>query len=147
MTSAVSWGARVLRMTETPLRVVVATPGLDGHDRGAKVVARALRDAGMEVVYTGLHQTPEQIVEAAIQEDADAVGLSVLSGAHMTLFAKVVELLKERDASDIVVFGGGIIPDGDIAELERIGVAKVFTPGASTMDQMVAWVRENVTRH
>src|SRR3954469_20775521 len=111
------------------LRVVVAKPGLDGHDRGAKVVARALRDAGMEVIYTGLHQTPEQIVEAAIAEDADVVGLSVLSGAHMTLFAKVVQLLEERDASDIVVFGGGIIPEGDIPELERIGVAKVFTPG------------------
>ena len=131
-------------MTESPLRVVVAKPGLDGHDRGAKVVARALRDAGMEVVYTGLHQTPEQIVEAAIQEDADAVGLSVLSGAHMTLFAKVMQLLKERDAEDIVVFGGGIIPEGDIPELEAIGVAKVFTPGATTTES-VAWVREPVT--
>jgi methylmalonyl-CoA mutase, C-terminal domain len=127
-------------MTDSPLRVVVAKPGLDGHDRGAKVVARALRDAGMEVVYTGLHQTPEQIVEAAIQEDADLVGLSVLSGAHMTLFAKVMELLKERDASDIVVFGGGIIPEADIPELEKIGVAKVFTPGATTTE-IVAWVR------
>lgn len=127
-------------MTDTPVRVVVAKPGLDGHDRGAKVVARALRDAGMEVVYTGLHQTPEQIVEAAIQEDADAIGLSVLSGAHMTLFAKVVALLKERDASDIVVFGGGIVPDADIPELERLGVAKIFTPGATTTD-IVAWVR------
>jgi methylmalonyl-CoA mutase C-terminal domain/subunit len=132
-------------MTDSPLRVVVAKPGLDGHDRGAKVVARALRDAGMEVVYTGLHQTPEQIVEAAIQEDADAVGLSVLSGAHMTLFAKVMDLLKERDATDIVVFGGGIIPEGDIPELEKIGVAKVFTPGATTTD-IVAWVRGNVTQ-
>src|SRR6187397_3450363 len=111
-----------------PIRVVVAKPGLDGHDRGAKVVARALRDAGMEVVYTGLHQTPEQIVEAAIQEDADVVGLSVLSGAHMTLFARVVELLAQRDASDIVVFGGGIVPDADLPELEKMGVAKVFTP-------------------
>ncbi len=126
-----------------PVRVVVAKPGLDGHDRGAKVVARALRDAGMEVVYTGLHQTPEQIVEAAIAEDADAVGLSVLSGAHMTLFAKVVALLKERDAEDIVVFGGGIIPEGDIPELERLGVAKVFTPGATTAS-IVEWVRANV---
>jgi methylmalonyl-CoA mutase, C-terminal domain len=117
-----------------PVRVVVAKPGLDGHDRGAKVVARALRDAGMEVVYTGLHQTPEQIVEAAIAEDADVVGLSVLSGAHMTLFAKVLELLRERDAADIVVFGGGIIPQADIPELERLGVAKVFTPGATTTD-------------
>ena len=127
----------------SPIRVVVAKPGLDGHDRGAKVVARALRDAGMEVVYTGLHQTPEQIVEAAIQEDADAVGLSVLSGAHMTLFAKVVDLLRERDASDIVVFGGGIIPDDDLPELERMGVAKVFTPGAATTE-IVDWVRTHV---
>jgi methylmalonyl-CoA mutase, C-terminal domain len=123
--------------------VVVARPGLDGHDRGAKVVARALRDAGMEVVYTGLHQTPEQIVEAAIQEDADAVGLSVLSGAHMTLFAKVVQLLRERDASDIVVFGGGIIPDDDLPELQRMGVATVFTPGATTTE-IVEWVRTHV---
>jgi methylmalonyl-CoA mutase C-terminal domain/subunit len=106
-------------------------------------VARALRDAGMEVIYTGLHQTPEQIVEAAIQEDADVVGLSVLSGAHMTLFARVVELLAERDASDIVVFGGGIIPEDDISELEKLGVAKVFTPGATTME-IVGWVREHV---
>jgi len=126
-----------------PLRIVVAKPGLDGHDRGAKVVARALRDAGMEVVYTGLHQTPEQIVEAALQEDADAVGLSVLSGAHMTSFARVVQLLKERDAADIVVFGGGIIPEADIPELERLGVRKVFTPGAS-MREIVEWVRTNV---
>ncbi len=125
------------------IRVVVAKPGLDGHDRGAKVVARALRDAGMEVIYTGLHQTPEQIVETAIQEDAHAVGLSVLSGAHMTLFPKVVELLRERGASDIVVFGGGIIPDADIPELERLGVAKVFTPGATT-HSIVDWVRGNV---
>jgi methylmalonyl-CoA mutase C-terminal domain/subunit len=126
-----------------PLRIVIAKPGLDGHDRGAKVVARALRDAGMEVVYTGLHQTPEQIVEAALQEDADAIGLSVLSGAHMTLFARVVELLRERGADDIVVFGGGIIPEADIAELERLGVRKVFTPGA-TMREIVDWVRANV---
>jgi methylmalonyl-CoA mutase C-terminal domain/subunit len=125
------------------IRVVVAKPGLDGHDRGAKVVARALRDAGMEVVYTGLHQTPEQIVETTIQEDADAVGLSVLSGAHMTLFAKVVDLLKQRDASDIVVFGGGIIPDDDLPELKRMGVATVFTPGATTTE-IVEWVRANV---
>ena len=126
------------------IRVVVAKPGLDGHDRGAKVVARALRDAGMEVIYTGLHQTPEQIVETTIQEDADCVGLSVLSGAHMTLFTKVLALLKERGADDVVVFGGGIIPVDDIPELTKIGVAKVFTPGAATMDQIVAWVRENV---
>ncbi len=126
-----------------PVRVVVAKPGLDGHDRGAKVVARALRDAGMEVVYTGLHQSPEQIVEAAIQEDADVVGLSVLSGAHLTLFAKVIGLLRERDAGDIVVFGGGIIPEADIPELEALGVAKVFTPGATTAS-IVDWVRANV---
>jgi methylmalonyl-CoA mutase C-terminal domain/subunit len=125
------------------IRVVVAKPGLDGHDRGAKVVARALRDAGMEVIYTGLHQTPEQIVETAIQEDADAVGLSVLSGAHMTLFRRVVELLRERDAADIVVFGGGIIPDADLPELQRLGVAKIFTPGATTQS-IVDWVRAHV---
>jgi methylmalonyl-CoA mutase C-terminal domain/subunit len=125
------------------IRVVVAKPGLDGHDRGAKVVARALRDAGMEVIYTGLHQTPEQIVETVIQEDADCVGLSVLSGAHMTLFRRVTELLAEREATDVVVFGGGIIPDGDLPELQRLGVAKVFTPGA-TMEEIVRWVRENV---
>jgi methylmalonyl-CoA mutase C-terminal domain/subunit len=125
------------------IRVVVAKPGLDGHDRGAKVVARALRDAGMEVVYTGLHQTPEQIVETAVQEDADAIGLSVLSGAHMTLFRRVVELLAERDAADIVVFGGGIIPADDIAELEKLGVAKIFTPGATT-GSIIEWVRANV---
>jgi methylmalonyl-CoA mutase, C-terminal domain len=125
------------------IRVVVAKPGLDGHDRGAKVVARALRDAGMEVIYTGLHQTPEQIVETAIQEDAHAVGLSVLSGAHMTLFRRVAQLLREREASDIVVFGGGIIPEADIPELEKLGVAKVFTPGATTQS-IVEWVRANV---
>ncbi|HEY2042762.1 MAG TPA: cobalamin B12-binding domain-containing protein [Jatrophihabitans sp.] len=125
------------------IRVVVAKPGLDGHDRGAKVVARALRDAGMEVIYTGLHQTPEQIVETVIQEDADCVGLSVLSGAHMTLFARLMELLAERGATDVVVFGGGIVPDEDIPELARIGVAKVFTPGA-TMQDIVDWVRDNV---
>ncbi len=125
------------------VRVVVAKPGLDGHDRGAKVVARALRDAGMEVIYTGLHQTPEQIVATAIQEDADAIGLSVLSGAHMTLFRRVLELLAERDATDIVVFGGGIIPADDIAELEKLGVAKIFTPGATTAS-IVEWVRANV---
>jgi methylmalonyl-CoA mutase C-terminal domain/subunit len=125
------------------IRIVVAKPGLDGHDRGVKIVARALRDAGMEVVYTGLHQTPEQIVETAIQEDADAIGLSVLSGAHMTLFARVLELLGERGADDIVVFGGGIVPDADIPELARLGVAKIFTPGAST-ESIVEWVRGNI---
>jgi methylmalonyl-CoA mutase C-terminal domain/subunit len=126
-----------------PIRVVIAKPGLDGHDRGAKVVARALRDAGMEVIYTGLHQTPEQIVEAALQEDADGIGLSILSGAHMTLCAKLVELLKQRDAADIVVFVGGIIPDGDIPELESLGIAGIFTPGATT-HEIVEWVRGNV---
>ena len=125
------------------IRVVVAKPGLDGHDRGAKVIARALRDAGMEVIYTGLHQTPEQIVETAIQEDADGIGLSVLSGAHMTLFRRVLELLAERDAADIVVFGGGIIPEDDIAELQSLGVAALFTPGTS-LESIVEWVRANV---
>ncbi|GAA1785481.1 cobalamin B12-binding domain-containing protein [Luedemannella flava] len=125
------------------IRVVIAKPGLDGHDRGAKVVARALRDAGMEVIYTGLHQTPDQIVATAIQEDADVVGLSVLSGAHMTQFRRVVELLREQGAEDIVVFGGGIIPDADIPELTEMGVAKIFTPGASTQ-AIVDWVRANV---
>jgi methylmalonyl-CoA mutase, C-terminal domain len=125
------------------IRVVIAKPGLDGHDRGAKIIARALRDAGMEVIYTGLHQTPEQIVETAIQEDADAIGLSILSGAHMTLFARVLELLRERDAEDIKVFGGGIIPEADISLLKEQGVAEIFTPGATTAS-IVAWVRENV---
>jgi len=125
------------------IRVVIAKPGLDGHDRGAKVVARALRDAGMEVVYTGLHQTPEQIVETVVQEDADAVGLSVLSGAHMTLFRRLAELMSERGIDDVVVFGGGIIPDADLPELERLGVAKIFTPGATTTE-IVDWVREHV---
>ena len=129
-------------MTET-YRVIVAKPGLDGHDRGAKIVARALRDAGFEVVYTGLHQTPEQIVETAIQEDADAVGLSLHSGAHMTLFPKVVRLLRDRGADDILVFGGGIIPAGDIATLEAEGVEKIFTPGASTQD-IAGWLRERL---
>ncbi len=124
-----------------PIRIVIAKPGLDGHDRGAKVIARALRDAGMEVIYTGLHQSPEQIVETAIQEDADIVGLSVLSGAHMTLFRKVMELLTARDATDIMVFGGGIIPAGDIPLLEEIGVARIFTPGTKTRD-VVDWVNE-----
>ncbi|HET9253801.1 MAG TPA: cobalamin B12-binding domain-containing protein [Pseudonocardiaceae bacterium] len=125
-------------------RVIVAKPGLDGHDRGAKVVARALRDAGMEVVYTGLHQTPEQIVDTALQEDADAIGLSVLSGAHMTLFARVIELLESKGAADVLVFGGGIIPHEDIPVLAELGVAKIFTPGASTRE-IVDWVRGAVT--
>jgi len=126
-----------------PIRIVVAKPGLDGHDRGAKVIARALRDAGHEVIYTGLHQTPEQIVETAIQEDADIIGLSVLSGAHMTLFRKLIDLLDERDARDIVVIGGGIIPEADIPLLAEMGVARVFTPGATTTE-IVEWVRANV---
>ena len=126
-----------------PRRVVVAKPGLDGHDRGAKIVARALRDAGMEVIYTGLHQTPEQIVATALAEDTDAIGLSVLSGAHLTLFARVLDLLAAEDASDIVVFGGGIIPEADRTELLERGVAGVFGPGA-TMADIVAWVREHV---
>ncbi|MCA0146143.1 cobalamin B12-binding domain-containing protein [Blastococcus sp. LR1] len=125
------------------IRVVIAKPGLDGHDRGAKVVARALRDAGMEVVYTGLHQTPEQIIETVVQEDADAVGLSVLSGAHMTLFARLAELMRERGIDDVVVFGGGIIPADDVPELEQLGVAGVFTPGATTTE-IVDWVRAHV---
>jgi methylmalonyl-CoA mutase, C-terminal domain len=130
-------------MSSMSIRVVIAKPGLDGHDRGAKVVARALRDAGVEVIYTGLHQTPEQIVAAAIQEDADAIGLSVLSGAHMTQFRRVIELLAERQASDIVVFGGGIIPEADIAELKELGVASIFTPGAPTTE-IVEWVHSEL---
>ena len=136
---------KLTAVVDERIRVVIGKPGLDGHDRGAKVVARALRDAGMEVVYTGLHQTPEQIVETVVQEDADAVGLSVLSGAHMTLFSRLSELLSERGIDDVVVFGGGIIPDEDIPELERLGVAKIFTPGATTTD-IVDWVREHVGR-
>jgi methylmalonyl-CoA mutase C-terminal domain/subunit len=132
-------------MDQQPIRVVVAKPGLDGHDRGVKIVARALRDAGMEVIYMGLRQTPEMIAEAAIQEDADAVGLSILSGAHMTLFPKVVELLREHGAGDVTVFGGGIVPPEDIEELKRLGVAEVFTPGTST-DEIVRWVREHIAR-
>ncbi|MGD0558380.1 MAG: cobalamin B12-binding domain-containing protein [Streptosporangiaceae bacterium] len=127
------------------IRVVVAKAGLDGHDRGAKVVARALRDGGIEVIYTGLHQTPEQVVSAAIQEDADAIGLSILSGAHMTQFSKVLELLKEQHAEDIVVFGGGIIPADDIAKLMEMGVARIFTPGAPT-SEIVEWVKANLGR-
>ena len=118
--------------TARKIRVVVAKPGLDGHDRGAKIIARALRDAGMEVIYTGLHQTPEQIAETVIQEDADAVGLSILSGAHMTLIPKIIELLKENDAHDVLVFCGGTIPKGDIAKLKELGVGEVFTPGTPT---------------
>ncbi len=130
-------------MAEKRLRILVAKPGLDGHDRGAKIIARALRDGGFEVIYTGLHQTPEMIAEAAVQEDADAVGLSVLSGAHMTLFPEVMRLLKERGAGEVAVFGGGIIPDDDAEKLKQAGVRQIFTPGASTED-IVKWVRENV---
>ena len=126
------------------IRILLGKPGLDGHDRGIKVVARALRDAGIEVIYTGLHQTPEMIVNAAIQEDVDAVGLSVLSGAHNYLFVKVIELLKEQDADDIVVFGGGIIPAGDAARLKEAGVKELFLPGEST-ENIILWIREHVT--
>ncbi len=125
------------------LRILVAKPGLDGHDRGAKIIARALRDEGFEVIYTGLHQTPEMIVAAAIQEDVDGIGMSIMSGAHMTLFPAVIELLKAQGAADITVFGGGIIPDADIAPLKSLGVAEIFLPGASTRD-IAAWVREHV---
>ncbi len=128
-------------MSERKIRVVVAKPGLDGHDRGAKIIARALRDAGMEVIYTGLHQTPEQIVATVIQEDADAVGLSILSGAHMTLVPKIVELLREQDASDVLVTVGGTIPADDVPELKRLGVAEVFTPGSPT-DAIVDFLRD-----
>ena len=126
-----------------PIRVVVAKPGLDGHDRGAKVVARALRDAGMEVIYTGLHQTPEQIVETALQEDADAIGLSILSGAHMTLVPRILDLLKEQEATEISVILGGTIPNQDIPELKELGVAEIFTPGAPTQ-AIVDFIRDNV---
>lgn len=130
-------------MSERKIRVLVAKPGLDGHDRGAKIVARALRDAGLEVIYTGLHQTPEQIVATAIQEDVDAIGLSVLSGAHNFLFSRVLELLKEKGAGDIAVFGGGIIPAEDIKALKAIGVRELFTPGTSTQD-IIRFVKENI---
>ena len=126
-----------------PLRILVAKPGLDGHDRGAKIIARALRDAGFEVIYTGLHQTPEMVAEAAIQEDVDAVGLSVLSGAHLTLFPAILDELKKRGGGDIMVFGGGIIPEPDVPALRQAGVAAIFTPGARTQD-IVTWVREHV---
>jgi methylmalonyl-CoA mutase C-terminal domain/subunit len=124
-----------------PIRVVVAKPGLDGHDRGAKIIARALRDAGVEVIYTGLHQTPQQVVDAAMSEDAGFIGMSILSGAHMTLFSEVMDLLKANDATDIVVFGGGIIPEADIPTLEALGVARIFTPGTPTQE-VVDWVND-----
>ena len=125
------------------VRILVAKPGLDGHDRGAKIIARALRDEGFEVIYTGLHQTPEMIVAAAVQEDVDGIGLSIMSGAHMTLFPAVLDLLKAQEASDVVVFGGGIIPDGDIGRLKGLGVREIFTPGATTKS-IAQWVRDNV---
>ncbi|HVP58931.1 MAG TPA: cobalamin B12-binding domain-containing protein [Myxococcaceae bacterium] len=130
-------------MPDRKLRILVAKPGLDGHDRGAKIIARALRDAGMEVIYTGLHQTPEMIVNAAVQEDVDAIGLSIMSGAHMTLFPAVIDLLKEQKAGDIEVFGGGIIPDDDIPRLKQLGVSEIFTPGSSTQD-IVQWIRQHI---
>lgn len=130
-------------MGERKLRILVAKPGLDGHDRGAKIIARALRDAGMEVIYTGLHQTPEMIVSAAIQEDVDAIGMSIMSGAHMTLFPAVMDLLREQKAEDIAVFGGGIIPDDDIPKLKEKGVAAIFTPGSSTQD-IISWIKQHI---
>jgi methylmalonyl-CoA mutase C-terminal domain/subunit len=130
-------------MPQERLRILMAKAGLDGHDRGVKVVARAMRDAGMEVIYTGLHQTPEQVVRAAIDEDVDAIGLSLLSGAHMTLFPRILDLLRQNEAADIVLFGGGTIPEDDALTLKQMGVAEIFTPGASTVD-IVEWVRDNV---
>ena len=130
-------------MEENKIRVLIAKPGLDGHDRGAKVIARALRDAGMEVIYTGLRQTPEQIVETAIQEDVNVIGLSILSGAHTYLFPKVMELLKENNIGDIVVIGGGVIPEEDIPELKKIGIAEIFTPGTNTRD-IIKFIKEKV---
>ncbi len=132
-------------MPEKRLRILVAKPGLDGHDRGAKIIARALRDAGFEVIYTGLHQTPEMIAETAVQEDVDGIGLSILSGAHMTLFPAVIDLLKQKGIDDVAVFGGGIVPPEDIPELKRRGVREIFTPGATT-EAIVDWVRHNVRR-
>ena len=130
-------------MSDRKLRILVAKPGLDGHDRGAKVVARALRDAGFEVVYTGLHQTPEMVAAAAVQEDVDAVGLSIMSGAHNTLFPAVIDALKQKGATDVVVFGGGIIPEGDMDRLKIAGVSGVFTPGTS-LETIIQWVKDNV---
>lgn len=127
-----------------PFRILIAKPGLDGHDRGAKVIARALRDAGMEVIYTGLHQTPEMIVRSAIQEDVQAIGLSILSGAHMTQFPAVIDLLKKEKANDVVVFGGGIIPKDDITKLESLGVKKIFLPGSTTVE-IVGWIKANIS--
>ena len=131
--------------SEARIRVLLAKPGLDGHDRGVKVIARALRDAGMEVIYTGLRQTPEQVVAAAVQEDVDAIGLSILSGAHMTLFPRVVELARSEGLDDVIIFGGGIIPDEDIPRLKELGVSEVFTPGAR-MDDIIAFIKEHVNK-
>ncbi len=125
------------------IRVLIAKPGLDGHDRGAKVVANALKDAGMEVIYTGLHQTPEMIAESAVQEDVDVVGLSILSGAHMTMFPRIISLLKEKGANHIMIFGGGIIPEEDVAQLEKLGVMKVYGPGSDT-NEIVSYLRDNL---
>jgi methylmalonyl-CoA mutase, C-terminal domain len=133
-------------MSDRPLRILVAKPGLDGHDRGAKIIARALRDAGFEVIYTGLHQTPEMIVEAALQEDVDAIGLSILSGAHLTLFPAILDRMRTQGLENVVVFGGGIIPEDDIAKLADIGVRGIFRPGATT-EEIVEWVRNNVRLH
>jgi len=133
-------------MSQRPLRILVAKPGLDGHDRGAKIIARALRDAGFEVIYTGLHQTPEMIVEAALQEDVDAIGLSILSGAHLTLFPAILDRMKAQRLENVVVFGGGIIPEDDIPKLAEIGVRGIFRPGATT-EEIVQWVRDNVRPH
>jgi methylmalonyl-CoA mutase C-terminal domain/subunit len=130
-------------VSDRRLRILIAKPGLDGHDRGAKIIARALRDAGFEVIYTGLHQTPEMIVEAALQEDVDAVGLSILSGAHMTLFPAILDLFRQRGVDDLPIFGGGIVPPEDIAELKQLGIRELFTPGASTED-IVNWARASL---
>lgn len=132
-----------LTQNNSRIRVLIAKPGLDGHDRGAKVIARALRDSGMEVIYTGLHQTPEMIVRSAIQEDVDCIGMSILSGAHMTLFPAVMDLLKQQKADDITVFGGGIVPKGDVIKLKELGVKEIFTPGAKTQE-IVDWIRANI---
>jgi methylmalonyl-CoA mutase C-terminal domain/subunit len=137
---------KAITTKERLLRILVAKPGLDGHDRGAKIIARALRDAGFEVIYTGLHQTPEMIVAAAIQEDVDAVGLSILSGAHMSIFPAIIDLLKSKGANDIAVFGGGIIPQDDVPKLKAAGVAEVFLPGASTQT-IIEWIRKNIHPH
>ena len=130
-------------MQQRKLRILVGKPGLDGHDRGAKIIARAFRDAGFEVIYTGLHQTPEMIVNTAIQEDVDAIGLSILSGAHNYVFPEVIRLLKENEMGDVLVFGGGVVPDDDIVELKKLGVAQIFTPG-TPLDDTIKWVRDNV---